>query len=408
MSVSAASAPSAKPAADHHAQFIELLQASLDDSGFIKLVLAKYVGEEADLQRVIIKPVTVKAQPCLSFVYRYKTRDITKNLPLSEGVALIAGLLPASFKNAHLLALTDEAQLEYSKKGKSSLFKSKPQQLREAPSAEHNREKSRFLELSRPFLKDLGVTNAQQELIPAMSRKWKQINKFIEVFSHALTSSPLALDKPVRVADFGSGKGYLTFAIHDYLRNTLKAEGEVTGVELREEMVNLCNAAAAKLEHPGLVFKCGDVRTVAPSELDVMIALHACDIATDYAIHTGIRSGASIIMCSPCCHKQIRLQIQSPALLKPMLQYGLHLGQQAEMVTDSLRALFLEACGYETKVFEFISLEHTNKNKMILAVKRAEPVNPAQLLAKIAELKAFYHISEHCLETLLRADGYMP
>jgi len=408
MSVSASSAPSAKPAADHHAQFIELLQTSLDDNGFIKLVLAKYVGEEADLQRVIIKPVTVKAQPCLSFVYRYKTRDITKNLPLDEGVALIAALLPTSFKNAHLLALTDEAQLEYSKKGKSSLFKSKPQQLREAPCAEHNREKNRFLELSRPFLKDLGVTNAQHELIPAMSRKWKQINKFIEVFSHALTSSPLALNKPVRVADFGSGKGYLTFAIHDYLRNTLKADGEVTGVELREEMVNLCNTAAAKLEHPGLVFKCGDVRTVAPSELDVMIALHACDIATDYAIHTGIRSGASIIMCSPCCHKQIRLQIQSPALLKPMLQYGLHLGQQAEMVTDSLRALFLEACGYETKVFEFISLEHTNKNKMILAVKRAEPVNPAQLLAKIAELKAFYHISEHCLESLLRADGYMP
>ncbi|AVX88027.1 MULTISPECIES: class I SAM-dependent methyltransferase [Pseudomonas] len=407
MSVNAPSAPSAKPVPDHHAQFIELLQTSLEQNGFIKLVLAKYVGEEAELQRIIIKAVTVKAQPHLSFVYRYKTRDITKNLPLSEGVAVIAELLPAAFKNAHLLTVTDEAQLEYSKKGKSSLFKSKPQQLREAPSAEHNREKNRFLDLSRPFLKDLGVTNAQHELIPAMSRKWKQINKFIEVFSHALTSSPLALDKPVRVADFGSGKGYLTFAIHDYLRNTLKAEGDVTGVELREEMVNLCNAAAAKLEHPGLVFKCGDVRSVAPSELDVMIALHACDIATDYAIHTGIRSGASIIMCSPCCHKQIRLQIQSPALLKPMLQYGLHLGQQAEMVTDSLRALFLEACGYETKVFEFISLEHTNKNKMILAVKRAEPADPARLLVKIQELKDFYYISEHCLETLLRADGFL-
>ncbi|MFJ4194830.1 class I SAM-dependent methyltransferase [Pseudomonas sp. NPDC089534] len=401
MSVTAASSP------DQHARFIGLLQTSLDQNGFIKLVLARYVGDEADLQRVIIKPVTVKGQPSLSFVYRYKTRDITKNLALADGVAAVAGLLPESFKNAHLLTLTDEAQLEYSKKGKPSLFMSKPQQLREVPTAGHNREKHRFLELNRPFLKDLGVTNAQGELIPAMSRKWKQINKFIEVFSHALTSSPLALDKPVRVADFGSGKGYLTFAIHDYLRNTLKAEGEVTGVELRQEMVDLCNAAAQKLAHPGLAFKCGDVRSVAPSELEVMIALHACDIATDYAIHTGIRSGASIILCSPCCHKQIRLQIQSPALLKPMLQYGLHLGQQAEMVTDSLRALFLEACGYETKVFEFISLEHTNKNKMILAVKRAEPVDPARLLEKIQELKAFYHISEHCLETLLRADGYL-
>ncbi|MBC3376556.1 SAM-dependent methyltransferase [Pseudomonas sp. SWRI92] len=396
-----------RPAPDHHAQFIELLQTSLEQNAFIKLVLAKYCGDEPDLQRLIIKQLMVKDQPCLSFVYRYKTRDITKNFALAEGVQTVAALLPASFKNAHLLAVTDEAQLEYSKKGKSSLFKSKPQQLREVPSAGHNREKNRFLDLNRPFLADLGVTNHKHELIPAMSRKWKQINKFIEVFSHALTSSPLALDKPVRVSDFGSGKGYLTFAIHDYLRNTLQAEGLVTGVELREDMVKLCNEAAARLEHPGLDFQHGDVRSVAPRAVDVMIALHACDIATDYAIHMGIRSGASIIMCSPCCHKQIRLQIQSPALLKPMLQYGLHLGQQAEMVTDSLRALFLEACGYETKVFEFISLDHTNKNKMILAVKRAEPVDATELLAKIQELKAFYHITEHCLETLLRADGYL-
>ncbi|WP_122679403.1 class I SAM-dependent methyltransferase [Pseudomonas viridiflava] len=405
MSVTPTASSSAAP--DHRAQFLGLLDTSLSQNSLIKLVLAKYVGSEAELQRVIIKPLTVREQPCLSFVYRYKTRDITKNFPLAEAVDVIAGLIPESFKNAHLLSLTDEVQLEFSKKGKSTLFKSKAQQEREAPAAGHDREKKRYLELTRPFLTDLGVTNRQHELIPAMSRKWKQINKFIEVFSHALTSSPLKLDQPVKVADFGSGKGYLTFAIHDYLRNTLQAQGEVTGVELREDMVTLCNNAAARLEHPGLVFKHGDVRTVAPSELDVMIALHACDIATDYAIHMGIRSGASIIMCSPCCHKQIRLQIQSPALLKPMLQYGLHMGQQAEMVTDSLRALLLEACGYETKVFEFISLEHTNKNKMILAVKRAEPVDPAHLLARIQELKTFYNITEQCLETLLRADGFL-
>ncbi|MCQ3029345.1 SAM-dependent methyltransferase [Pseudomonas syringae] len=400
-------ATSTQPAQDHRAQFLSLLENSLSQNSFIKLVLAKYVGDEAELQRVIIKALTVKDQPCLSFVYRYKTRDITKNFPLVEAVQVIAQLLPESFKNAHLLSLSDEVQLEFGKKGKSTLFKSKSQQEREAPSAGHDREKKRYLELTRPFLTDLGVTNKQHELIPSMSRKWKQINKFIEVFSHALTSSPLKLDQPIKVADFGSGKGYLTFAIHDYLRNTLQAEGQVTGVELREDMVTLCNNAAARLEHPGLKFECGDVRSVAPSALDVMIALHACDIATDYAIHMGIRSGASIIMCSPCCHKQIRLQIQSPTLLRPMLQYGLHMGQQAEMVTDSLRALLLEACGYETKVFEFISLEHTNKNKMILAVKRAEPLKSTEILAKIQELKEFYGIQEQCLETLLQADGFI-
>ena len=405
MSVTATTAASVP---DHRAQFLNLLETGLAQNSFIKLVLAKYVGPEAELQRVIIKQVTVKEQPCLSFVYRYKTRDITKNFPLDEGVAIIAGLLPEAFKNAHLLTLTDEVQLEYSKKGKSSLFKGKSQQEREVPSAEHNREKNRFLDLTRPFLADLGVTNKQQELIPAMSRKWKQINKFIEVFSHALTSSPLKLDQPVRVADFGSGKGYLTFAMHDYLRNSLGLQGQVTGVELREDMVRLGNTAAARLEQPGLRFEHGDVRTYTPAAIDVMIALHACDVATDYALHLGIRSGAAIIMCSPCCHKQIRPQMHTPATLKPMLQYGVHLGQEAEMVTDSLRALLLEACGYDTKVFEFVSLEHTNKNKMILAVKRAEAGNPSELMGKIQAIKDFYGIREHCLETLLKAETLLP
>ncbi|WP_426427106.1 class I SAM-dependent methyltransferase [Pseudomonas palmensis] len=400
--------PTVQAAPDARAQFLALLATSLHQHTFIKLVLARHVGAEVDLQRVTAKPLTIKGQASLSFVYRYKTRDITRNLALDEALTLIGELLPASFRNAHLLSLNDEVQLEFTKKGKPMLHRNAVQQAREVVTGEHDREKKRYLELSRPFLHDLGVTDKQQALIPAMSRKWKQINKFIEVFSHALSSAPLAADQPVRVADFGSGKGYLTFAIHDYLRNTLQREAQVTGVELRPDMVELCNAAAARLEHPGLKFECGDVRSVVPSAIEVMIALHACDIATDYAIHTGIRCGAAIIMCSPCCHKQIRPQMHCPGLLKPMLQYGLHLGQQAEMLTDSLRALYLEACGYETKVFEFISLEHTNKNKMILATRRREPVAAQALLEKIQALKAFYGVKEHCLETLLRADGLIP
>ena len=399
--------PTVQAAPDARAQFLALLATSLHQHTFIKLVLARHVGAEVDLQRVTAKPLTIKGQASLSFVYRYKTRDITRNLALDEALTLIGELLPASFRNAHLLSLNDEVQLEFTKKGKPMLHRNAVQQAREVVTGEHDREKKRYLELSRPFLHDLGVTDKQQALIPAMSRKWKQINKFIEVFSHALSSAPLAADQPVRVADFGSGKGYLTFAIHDYLRNTLQREAQVTGVELRPDMVELCNAAAARLEHPGLKFECGDVRSVVPSAIEVMIALHACDIATDYAIHTGIRCGAAIIMCSPCCHKQIRPQMHSPGLLKPMLQYGLHLGQQAEMLTDSLRALYLEACGYETKVFEFISLEHTNKNKMILAVKRRQAGDNGALLEKIGQLKAFYGVQEHCLETLLQADGLL-
>ena len=177
---------------------------------------------------------------------------------------------------------------------------------------------------------------------------------------------------------------------------------------LRQEMVDLCNAAAARLEHPGLEFQCGDVRSVVPEAIEVMIALHACDIATDHAIHLGIRAGAEIILCSPCCHKEVRPQLLSPHPLRPLLKHGIHQAQEAEMLTDGLRALLLEAAGYDTQVFEFISLEHTNKNKMILAVKRAKATSSEEVVRQIQDIKAFYGIQEQCLEQLLRADGLLP
>ena len=270
-----------------------------------------------------------------------------------------------------------------------------------APSREHDREKQRWLELDKPFWVDLGIANEQHQLLPSMSRKWKQIDTFIEVFDHAFESAGLQAAPQVRVADFGCGKGYLTFAVHDHLRSRRGIEAQVTGVELREDLVRLCNETVQKRRIAGLSFAQGDVRSCAPQAMEIMIALHACDTATDHAIHTGIRSGASIILCSPCCHKQIRPQMQSPRLLRPMLRHGIHLDQEAEMVTDSLRALLLETEGYATQVFEFISLEHTSKNKMILAVKRPDPARRQDALEQIRELKEFFGIREHCLETLL-------
>ncbi|WMB72592.1 SAM-dependent methyltransferase [Shewanella oncorhynchi] len=382
--------------------FYQLLADSLAKNSLIKLLLSKYRGADKSLQRITIRPISLQNEPVLSFVYQHQTNHITKNLSYDEGLASIKLLLGNDFKSAHLATAQAEVQLEISKKGKVQISTHNVKQAVAAP-LEHDREKKRFVDIERPFLTKLGVTDSQHNLIPAMSRKWKQINKFIEVFSQALEASPHKNDQPINVVDFGSGKGYLTFAIHDYLRHSLHNDAQVTGVELRQALADLCNETAATLDHQGLSFVCGDVRTHAPKQTDVMIALHACDIATDYAIHYGIRANADIIMCSPCCHKQIRPQMHSPELFKPMLQYGVHMGQQAEMVTDSLRALFLEANGYATKVFEFISLEHTNKNKMILAVKKPQynPKDSAAILAQIAGIKAYYGIKEHCLETLL-------
>jgi SAM-dependent methyltransferase len=391
-------------------RFCALLETSMAQDGLMKLVLAKPQGAEPGLERVVIRPLALRGESYLSFLYHYATRDITKNLAQPAGVARLRELLGPSFRNAHLLTCSEEAQLSISKKGQCTLTVAPLLDSggTPAPVRTHDREKQRWLDLSRPFLVALGVTTTDHQLIPAMSRKWKQINKFVEVFAHALASSPLADAKRIKVVDFGSGKGYLTFAIHEWLRHVKGLQANVAGVELRPDMVGLCNGAVAKLGVEGLSFEQGDVRTHQPAALDVMIALHACDVATDHAIHLGIRAGAAVIMCSPCCHKQIRPQLLSPHPMQPVLQHGVHVDQQAEMLTDSLRALLLDACGYDTQVFEFISLEHTNKNKMILAVKRSQTKPADAALAQIDELKRFFGIREQCLESLLKADGSIP
>jgi SAM-dependent methyltransferase len=278
-----------------------------------------------------------------------------------------------------------------------------------APAAapEHNRDKQRLLTLDRPFLAELGVVDAQQRLVPAMARKWKQINRFLEVIDAAVAASPLAARQRIEVLDFGSGKGYLSFALHDHLRHALGRDAQVTGVEIRPDLVALCNGIVERLGLQGLQFELGDVGSYAPRAVDVMIALHACDTATDLAIHMGIRGGAAIICCAPCCHKQLRPQLLQPHPLQPILQHGVHLGQQAEMLTDSLRALLLDACGYDTQVFEFVSLEHTAKNKMILAVKRAQSAAKQPLLQQVRDIKLFYGVRDQCLETLLQGDGLL-
>ncbi len=265
----------------------------------------------------------------------------------------------------------------------------------------HDRAKRRFVAPDAPFLAALGVMDAQGRLVPAMARKWKQINRFVEVLDRALADTALKTKARLEVADFGSGKGYLTFATHEHLSRALGLPVQVRGVELREDMVALCNAAVQRLGLSGLRFEQGDVRAAAPAPIDIMIALHACDTATDHAIHLGVQAGASIIMCSPCCHKELRGQLLAPHPLRPILKHGIHLGQQAEMLTDALRALLLEACGYDTQVFEFISLEHTAKNKMILAVRRPAGRPADELWQQIRDIKGFYGIREQCLEKLL-------
>ncbi|HKW84030.1 MAG TPA: SAM-dependent methyltransferase, partial [Burkholderiaceae bacterium] len=356
------------------------------------------------------RPVALKGATFWSFVHTHKTRDITKNLAPDGAAQRLRELLETRFQHAHLFSAAGELQLLSSKKGKRTLLRHKgPNAATSEPAAAaqpatHDRAKHRYVDIARPFLVELGVTTSTHQLVPAMARKWKQINKFVEVLDRAIAASPLAGRERIEVLDFGAGKGYLTFAMHEHLRHALDLPVRVTGVELREDMVELCNAAAERLALDGLRFERGDVSRHAAESVDIMVALHACDTATDHAIHKGVRAGATIIMCSPCCHKELRPQLLSPHPLRPILKHGVHLGQEAEMLTDGLRALLLDACGYDTQVFEFVSLEHTNKNKMILAVKRESAHDADAIWGQVRDVKAFYGIRDQCLERLLLAD----
>ena len=392
-----------EPCPGDTARFLDILRNCLTNNVFVKLVLGKYRGDEPGLQRVTVVFLTLKGQDSLSFVYRYQTRDITRNLPVEAGLDALRRLLGSAFRSAHLFTLTESICLVYSRKGKGAWSRS-PATLQDVPSRVHDREKRRMIDSGRPFLKALGVVNEGRQILPSMARKWKQINVFLGLLQRAVETSPLVSSRELHIVDFGAGKGYLTFAVHDFLRNNLGIEAQVTGVEAREDLVRLCNDVASNLGMEGLRFRQGAVDSYVPAKMDVMIALHACDIATDLAIHLGIRSGAAIIMCAPCCHKELRPQMNAPAPIEPVLRFGVHLGQEAEMVTDSLRALWLEACGYESQVFEFVSPEHTSKNKMILAVKHGVPRAPGIALSQIELLKKFYGITRHTLESLLRAD----
>lgn len=380
-------------------QFFLDIQQSIESQSFDRLILSQYKGELAQLEKMTFRQIELQGQATLSCLYHYPTQDMTKNYSIDEGLEKIAELLSQS-KQANLFTLHEDVQLKKNKK-KAMLSRQKKQAEATKIEQQHNREKHRYVQQQSPFLKHLGITDEKGHVIPSMARKWKQINKFIEIFSNAYEQID-ASQQALNIVDFGSGKGYLTFALYDYLQAQNKTP-LITGVELRSNLVEFCQQVADEVGFNHLDFFEGDVRSYSPEKLDVMIALHACDIATDFAIHTGIRLNASMIMCAPCCHKELRPQLKSPEVLQPMLQFGIHAGQQAEMLTDTLRALLLKAYGYETKVFEFVSLEHTSKNKMILATKRKDIQQPDEkIMQQIQTLKEMYGIQKQSLELLLQ------
>jgi SAM-dependent methyltransferase len=386
---------------DDREKFFAALDESLGGGTFVKLTLAKYRGAEAGLKNVYVRPAELKGGRRLSFLYRYRTRDAVKNHAYAEGARLLRALLGVEFSSGHLFTSEADLRLEISRKGEARLTTHPPTSSNLAP-AGHGRRKRRAIDAAGSvYLRALGVTNERGEVRPAMGDKLRQINKFVEIVAGLYDSSPLRGREELSVLDVGSGKGYLTFALYDYLNNVRGVRASVRGVEARGELVELCNEVARGAGFERLGFETGLIQDFDAPRADVLIALHACDTATDDAIHKGVEAGAAVIVTAPCCHKEVRPQIVVPAQLRGVLRHGHLLEREAESVTDSLRALLLESAGYRVKVFEFVSTEHTRKNTMIAAVRREGPADGEAALAEFRALKEFYGIGEQRLERLL-------
>ena len=381
---------------------------SLNNETFVKLALGNYKGREEGLKQLYVKPVVIKNKRMLAFNYRYKTRDIFKNFSEEEGVSLIEDFITNGFNIATLFTTNEEHILERSAKGTFRLRTRALAQQKEV-NLNHNKEKKRLiLAKDNVYLQELGLIGADGVVFKNGQDKYKQINQYIEILSSLIKEFPVGTIN--NVVDMGSGKGYLTFALYDYLLNH-QQKANVVGVEFRKDMVNLCNAIAAKANFDQLSFVEGTIDSYDNDKINLLIALHACDTATDDAIYKGIKADAELIVVAPCCHKQIRREIEKGKAqndLNFLTKHGIFLERQAEMVTDGLRALILEYFGYKTKVFEFVSDVHTPKNVLVVGIKplnsqkgTSEENRKSEILQKIKDTKAYFGIGYHHLERLI-------
>jgi Methyltransferase domain len=386
--------------AENFENFINALTKSLREDTFVKMTLGNYRGSDLHLQKLLVRLVKTIKGTRLFFLYRYDTRDTAKNFEFNKGFQIIRDLLTGDFFSGHLFTTENDFQLDIGKKGKSRLNIGKPT-FKVKPDIDHDRKKEFLVDPNSFYLKALGITTDRGEIRAKQQDKWKQINKFIETLGNLMENSSVRDKKKIKIVDMGSGKGYLTFATYDYFKNTKEFVIEVVGVDTKEQLVRLGNDIASTCEFEGLKFVHGFIDSYQLQDVDVLIALHACNTATDDAIFKGIEANVDLIVCAPCCHQEIRPQIKPPEMFKDILKHGIMLEREAETITDGLRGLLLEKSGYSTKLFEFISTEHTPKNNMIVGTRNIRKTDFEKFDQQIQSIKEFYSISEQRLETLL-------
>lgn len=386
------------------ASFVQKTGASLADGSFVRLVLSKPVPAELP-QKIFGRAVKLRGTVHLSLTLRHPTRDVTQNLTLAEVPAWLEQQLGQNFRSALLGTTTRDWQFIFKEDGAARLIDHRPAD-KNAPSREHDQRHVGLLDVrAQDWLTGLGVLDAAGKVRAAMADKHRQINHYLEIISHLVRECGWAGTTPpqgLHFADMGCGKGYLTFGLWHVFNRTWKQSVRVTGVESRPDLITATNNLARQIHATGLEFVRGEIAQTKLSAVDALIALHACNTATDDAIQRGIELGAKLIVVAPCCHKEIRPQLGRPEPFAAILSHGIMEERMAEWATDGLRALFLEWAGYRTKLMEFIGGEHTPKNLMIAAVREREAFQDEAIRKRITDLKIFLGIQRHTLDPLLK------
>ncbi len=380
-------------------KFFEKLDSALKNGSIVKMTLSKPTIKNNDLRNIYIKPILLKDNKMYQFTYRYERRDETKNFTANQTMEQVRSLVPTDFQNVSLFTLTEDVTLLVSKKGKPTLMCKKTSESRDVDLS-HDHEKQRLIDPSKPWWHLLGLTTRDGKVTADMQHKFKQICKYVEIVDGVMRQTKF--DDEIHIADMGAGKGYLTFALYEYLTNNYDKKIVMEGVEIRPELVLKINDIIEKCKDARpcvstIHFVQNSIDEYKPSKLDVLIALHACDTATDDAILKGIRNNAKLIICAPCCHKQIRREMEKSGKTDSITKYGIFLERQAVMITDAVRALVLEYCGYKTQVMEFIEIDNTPKNVLLVGRKSDKPVDKEAVTKQIDGLLKQYGIEEHYL-----------
>lgn len=339
-----------------------------------------------------------------------KTQVFHKNLTAGDAGSYLTGKLSSdtssqttSFKNALVETQSFTANVLVSKKGTITIKKKMNASAKQPKiSLSHNRKKKYILEegIPVPFLIDLGVMTQNGSIVNAHYDKFRQINRFLEYIEDILPSLPTG--RELRILDFGCGKSYLTFAIYYYLKVLKGYPVRITGLDLKEDVIRHCNELAVKYGYDKLEFLCGDIAYYdGCSQVDMVVTLHACDTATDYALAKAVGWGAKVILSVPCCQHELNKQMKND-LLSPVLHYGILKERMAALMTDGLRAQILEANGYRTQILEFIDMAHTPKNLLIRAVYNG---HCADNKAQINELLAAFDVNPTLYRLLCKKDN---